>query len=42
MLDMLDLARQIGAVPQAGTFGAHVGLWMQHVSAYRARARKNS
>lgn len=40
VLDMLDLARQIGAVPQAGTLAASVGLWMQHVSAFRARMRQ--
>jgi predicted ester cyclase len=40
VLDMLDLARQIGAVPNAGTFGARVGVWMQHVAAFRARARR--
>lgn len=39
VLDMLDLARQIGAVPPAGTLGARVGLWMQHVAAFWARAR---
>lgn len=39
VLDMLDLARQIGAVPQPGTLGARVGLWMQHVTAHWARAR---
>lgn len=37
VLDMLDLARQIGAVPEDGTLGARVGLWMQHVAAFRAR-----
>jgi predicted ester cyclase len=40
VLNMLDLARQIGAVPQAGTLGARVGLWMQHVAAFWSRARK--
>lgn len=39
ILDMLDLARQIGAMPQAGTFGASVGVWMQHISACRSRER---
>lgn len=39
VLNMLDLARQIGAVPPAGTFGARVGVWLQHVSAFWARAR---
>jgi predicted ester cyclase len=42
VLDMLDLARQIGAVPRAGTLAANVGMWMQHVSAFRARARRSS
>ncbi len=41
VLDMLDLARQIGAVPQAGTLAASVGVWMQHISAFRARARRD-
>lgn len=39
VLDMLDMARQIGAVPQKGTVAASVGLWMQHVAAFWARAR---
>lgn len=39
VLNMLDLARQIGAVPQDGTLGARVGLWMQHIAAHWARAR---
>jgi hypothetical protein len=39
VLNMLELARQIGAVPQPGSFAAQVGLWLQHVAAYRARAR---
>jgi predicted ester cyclase len=38
VLNMLDLARQIGAVPQPGTFGDRVGVWMQHVAAYWSRA----
>lgn len=37
VLNMLDLARQIGAVPKGGTVGAQVGLWMQHVAAFWAR-----
>ncbi len=37
VLNMLDLARQIGAVPRADTFGARVGVWMQHVSAFWTR-----
>jgi hypothetical protein len=39
VLNMLDLARQIGAVPQPGTLSARVGLWVQHVAAYWSRAR---
>lgn len=40
VLNMLDLARQIGAVPPAGTLVASIGLWMQHLSAFWARARR--
>jgi predicted ester cyclase len=40
VLNMLDLARQIGAVPQPGTFGDRVGVWMQHVAAFWARAHQ--
>lgn len=39
VLNMLDLARQIGAVPQPDTLAARVGLWLQHMAAHRARAR---
>lgn len=38
ILNMLDVARQIGAVPPAGSIGDRVGLWLQHVSAFWARA----
>ena len=40
VLNMLDLARQIGAVPRAGTLGDRAGVWLQHVAAFRARARQ--
>jgi len=40
VLNMLDLARQIGAVPREGTLGARVGIWMQHIAAYRAGSRR--
>jgi hypothetical protein len=40
VLNMLDLARQIGAAPAAGTMGDRIGVWMQHLAAFRARARK--
>jgi predicted ester cyclase len=39
VLDMLDLARQIGAVPAAGGLGDRIGIWAQHVAAFRARSR---
>lgn len=38
VLNMLDVARQIGAVPKAGSVTDRVGMWMQHVSAFWARA----
>jgi predicted ester cyclase len=41
ILNMLDLARQIGAVPQDGTSAARAGIWMQHVAAFWARTRSN-
>lgn len=41
VLDMLDLARQIGAVPKAGTFAASTGMMMQRISAFMARRRNN-
>ena len=40
VLNMLDLARQIGALPEAGTKADRVGVWLQHVSAYWARRCK--
>ena len=40
VLNMLDLARQIGAVPRSDTVGDRVGVWMQHVVALWARARQ--
>ena len=40
IMNMLEVARQIGAVPQAGTLGDRVGVWMQHVAAFWARARQ--
>ena len=41
VLNMLSLARQIGAVPQPGTIGERVGLWMQHLSARWARSNRD-
>jgi predicted ester cyclase len=37
VLDMLSLARQIGAVPHAGTFADRMGVWLQHIAARRLR-----
>ncbi|MFO1223643.1 MAG: nuclear transport factor 2 family protein [Burkholderiaceae bacterium] len=39
VLNMLDVARQIGAVPQADSAAGRIGVWLQHVSAFWARAR---
>jgi predicted ester cyclase len=39
ILDMLDLARQIGAVPRPGSLADRLGVWLQHVAAFRARSR---
>lgn len=39
VLNMLDLARQIGAVPEAGGLGDRLGIWAQHVAAFRARSK---
>jgi len=41
VLDMLGLARQIGAVPIAGSLGERVSIWLQHLSARRARRRRD-
>jgi len=41
IVDMLGLARQIGAVPPAGGFGERVGLWGQHMAALLGRAGSN-
>ncbi len=40
VMDMLAVARQIHAVPPAGTVGDRVGVWMQHVAAFWARTRQ--
>lgn len=37
MLDMLDLARQIGAVPRAGGLADRVGRRLQHIAAWKMR-----
>lgn len=39
VLNMLDVARQIGAAPQPGSVAGRIGVWMQHLSAFWARAR---
>ena len=40
VMNMLEIARQIGAVPQAGSVAGRIGVWMQHVSAFWERARR--
>lgn len=42
ILDMLDLALQIGAVPKPGSFADRVGVWMRHVAASWARNRRDA
>lgn len=39
VIDMLGLARQIGAVPAAGGLGERIGLWGQHLAALFSRVR---
>lgn len=39
VLNMLDVARQIGAVPPVDSAAGRIGVWMQHVSAFWARLR---
>lgn len=34
VLDMLSLARQIGAAPRSGTFAERVGIWLQRLRAH--------
>jgi len=41
ILDMLDLARQIGAVPKPGSVADRLGLWMQHVAAFWSRSHRD-
>jgi len=40
VLDMLGLARQIGAVPKAGSVADRIGVWLQHIAAHRARRHR--
>jgi predicted ester cyclase len=40
VMNMLEVARQIGAVPQAGSVADRIGVWMQHVAAFWVRARR--
>lgn len=37
VIDMLGLARQIGAVPAGGGLGERIGLWGQHLAALLSR-----
>jgi predicted ester cyclase len=40
VLNMLALARQIGAVPKAGSSAEHIGVWIQHIAARWARGQR--
>ncbi len=40
VIDMLGLARQIGAVPAAGGLGERIGLWGQHLAALISRVSR--
>jgi predicted ester cyclase len=42
VLDMLALARQIGAAPKSGTFAEHLGVWLQRGSHLRLRHSANA
>jgi predicted ester cyclase len=37
VLNMLDLARQIGAAPKSGSPGERLGVWFQHLAAWRMK-----
>lgn len=39
VLDMLGVARQIGAVPPAGSLAERMSVWLQRLAAYWARRR---
>jgi predicted ester cyclase len=39
VLDMLNLARQIGAMPAADSVAGRVGVWLQHAAALCSRLR---
>jgi len=41
ILDMLDLARQIGAVPKPGSVADRLGIWMQHMAAFWSRSHRD-
>jgi len=40
ILDMLDLARQIGAVPNPGGVADRLGVWSQRIGAFWSRNRR--
>jgi predicted ester cyclase len=40
VLNMLGLARQIGAVPKVGSLAERIGVWLQHMAARRARRQR--
>jgi predicted ester cyclase len=41
VVDMLELARQIGAVPKAGSVADRLGVWMQHLAAFWSRTHRD-
>lgn len=42
LLDRLDLAAQVGALPAPGSLGDRMSLWYQHFNAWRARTKRGS
>lgn len=40
VLNMLELARQIGAVPKTGGIADRIGIWLQHMTAGRLRRQR--
>ncbi len=37
VLNLLTLARQIGAMPEVGSFGDRMGVWLQHLAVWRGQ-----
>jgi predicted ester cyclase len=42
VLNMFDVARQIGAAPKAGSVGERIGVWLQHIGAHRLRRQRRA